>query len=1042
MNEKGQAEKLDSQEPEKLVPEQEDLEIVGDFISLEKLANLDKKIEKAKEENPNLLTNDKVQELLEKSVPLFNKLTGEDLKELSNNNAHSYFKHKKQTVYGSGKEKFKEFKERVQNLYNTINEAKKDKKIEVRRKDIKLYTFIENAWENLSDEQKEGYASENDPKGRGAKFNFIVEMAKKRFKNIELNCQTNNVENAVNQNGKINPDSPLSPETILGLEEKDKNFIDPYVFDEKGDPKKKLQYPESYEKTEHKKLEKEFNYLVLDQMYLLDGMVREFGEKENVKAHDYFYQKLSKLKSRLPETAEKLKEISLQGLKESIESQRQKLKKYENVAEGFRLAETVGALKRERKKEEKAKALREHEEELDAPMKKNFWPDAGRDMKAVWSFVRHSIKFFSKNRQEEEFSADELISNEKIKTLEELNKEIEEIESKEAICPNCKWVFLQMQKIDFDKCPNCNKVVPVLEKLVRLKEEREKFLEPEPVIDLPVKEKESDKKTKEEDDDRWGDLGIKPTSMAKPPTSAPPEKPNGDLYLPNKVIEDYFGYTDVIDQLRAMGAPVGTKEEEIEKRKKNPTTWKYASGLEKVISEQGKERVDEIIKEMIDNCLKRIREYGIEPSPNTLSKTWAAWDIGKQNYFFTHQNEADKRYLIADPLSPEKQNEIVNRHIGWEVYENYIGSKSSEKEYMDVKKLESHPQFKEIEQLLKKSPKKDGQLSSLDLAKLGSFIGKEFIVAQREPQPNSEATENKDKLEFSPAVRDKLEAGGYDFEHPIKHEVTLFSGKKEIFIQITNPDKSAPLVMFARNKFDSWQQEYLGQAEPRLEPLAPQSKPSAKQEGLIDIDSTDFGLGPDDGAPEKEKKMNPETMTPAEILRYLNSENKPNFNWKDVEQSLLSQETKEKVKFNEVLEDRIVSSVSEDDAGDPEKLLQIAIENFFGGLIKKEQAPKKPVEATKEKPNQAEKEKKEAEKKQIDEIREASEKLKEKIQKADVIGKTKTFWFKKLDLINGDIREMILRKKKGGDWQSVRDEIKDGLDRWNKIIDETPPRNK
>ncbi len=386
------SESVDSAMPRDLAPQLNSPEISGDASAVQEnetekaLHTLAGFYEKIKGSS-NLLEDKDAQKSLKECETVFEKLTGFDLEELSKKDAHAYFEGKKQTVYKEREDLLK----KVKDLYHTINEAKKDKDKKVSPKDIKRYTYIENAWDNLSDEQKKEHAGENDSEGKGAKFNFIVWLAKNRFKNIELNCQVNNVEEVVAQGGKIDASSPLSPETFMELEEKDKNFKDSYILDKEGKQKEKIKSPESHHQTEHKKLEKEFNDLILDQMYLFNDYIKEFGEKENVKAHDYFYQKFSKLKLSLPEASEKLENISLERLEKSIQSQRQKLEKYKTVAEGFRLGQDIIELKREKRGYEKAKALREYDKMMDEPMD-DFKEGLKRAGWATLSFIRHPIK--------------------------------------------------------------------------------------------------------------------------------------------------------------------------------------------------------------------------------------------------------------------------------------------------------------------------------------------------------------------------------------------------------------------------------------------------------------------------------------------------------------------------------------------------------------------------------------------------------------------------------------------------------------------------
>lgn len=179
----------------------------------------------------------------------------------------------------------------------------------------------------------------------------------------------------------------------------------------------------------------------------------------------------------------------------------------------------------------------------------------------------------------------------------------------------------------------------------------------------------------------------------------------------DKVISNFLSYADA-------DIPEETKKLALENSRKNPQAIKYADSIIDLINERGKQALMEQTEQMRVKCIERIIRLGLIPSPYAKSQTWAMWDIGKQEYFFTHQEEADEKYLIADPFSEEKQKEIIDRHIGWEAYQAF---KADGDIFME--KIKNHPNRSKIQVFLQKTPKENGTLSSLELADLGSLLG-------------------------------------------------------------------------------------------------------------------------------------------------------------------------------------------------------------------------------------------------------------------------------------------------------------------------------
>lgn len=68
---------------------------------------------------------------------------------------------------------------------------------------------------------------------------------------------------------------------------------------------------------------------------------------------------------------------------------------------------------------------------------------------------------------------------------------------------------------------------------------------------------------------------------------------------------------------------------------------------------------------------KEVKRLGVTFSEWGDSDTWIEWDICKQLYFYLNPDgiNLSPNYRIANPLEDKQlQQEIVNRHIGWEYW--------------------------------------------------------------------------------------------------------------------------------------------------------------------------------------------------------------------------------------------------------------------------------------------------------------------------------------------------------------------------------------
>jgi hypothetical protein len=188
------------------------------------------------------------------------------------------------------------------------------------------------------------------------------------------------------------------------------------------------------------------------------------------------------------------------------------------------------------------------------------------------------------------------------------------------------------------------------------------------------------------------------------------------------IIKNEFAYQDV--ELSEE-----TKKKALDWSSSQENSKKYAEAFSLMLRKRSLEEIEKISYTMVEKCNQILDNLGIKAGPYSKSRTWAMWDIAKQFYFLTHQEEADKKYTIGHPIdSTEKQKEIIDRHVGWEVYGAYRKMTDEEKRVF-LSKFTNDIVSQQISLLLNKIPKMDNTfsktLSSLDLSTLGNLVSKQ-----------------------------------------------------------------------------------------------------------------------------------------------------------------------------------------------------------------------------------------------------------------------------------------------------------------------------
>lgn len=107
------------------------------------------------------------------------------------------------------------------------------------------------------------------------------------------------------------------------------------------------------------------------------------------------------------------------------------------------------------------------------------------------------------------------------------------------------------------------------------------------------------------------------------------------------------------------------------------------------------------------------------------SLTWVYWDFAKQYYLAKHPHESSPEYHLGSPMEDTQVREdILNRHLGWELYEKWRGDYHQEiADALDRLDLELRA---DLLGYLNRTPKSNHTLSSSALAELGALYRRAF----------------------------------------------------------------------------------------------------------------------------------------------------------------------------------------------------------------------------------------------------------------------------------------------------------------------------
>jgi hypothetical protein len=156
-------------------------------------------------------------------------------------------------------------------------------------------------------------------------------------------------------------------------------------------------------------------------------------------------------------------------------------------------------------------------------------------------------------------------------------------------------------------------------------------------------------------------------------------------------------------------------------------SWLYATVLHYIFEDQGRDEVLAEADAMKRDCLGILARWGISPSQYASSQSWPLWDIAKQDHYYHLQRSgfplaaADEAYQPAPWRN--KRQDIVDRHIGWEVYMAYWDPGLGPTPDTTRHKFGTNPR---LDELLKTKPRPGRMLShglqSKEFTELGMLV--------------------------------------------------------------------------------------------------------------------------------------------------------------------------------------------------------------------------------------------------------------------------------------------------------------------------------
>lgn len=103
----------------------------------------------------------------------------------------------------------------------------------------------------------------------------------------------------------------------------------------------------------------------------------------------------------------------------------------------------------------------------------------------------------------------------------------------------------------------------------------------------------------------------------------------------------------------------------------NNSCQKYSQSLKKLAALYGEDHLKDLVRNNIRRrFMEKMKHTKCPPSEYGKNDTWIYWDLAKQYYYFMNPEESNpNKYDLADPVTSEKlQEEMIERHVGWEIF--------------------------------------------------------------------------------------------------------------------------------------------------------------------------------------------------------------------------------------------------------------------------------------------------------------------------------------------------------------------------------------
>lgn len=196
-------------------------------------------------------------------------------------------------------------------------------------------------------------------------------------------------------------------------------------------------------------------------------------------------------------------------------------------------------------------------------------------------------------------------------------------------------------------------------------------------------------------------------------------------------VAKYISYADLLAP--GVNLPVQTQDKlrenlnRVNKGELSKSELSYAEALDNYLKgddpwTKPKEKVlNKLANDIRSDLQDQMARLGLPLNPYSQSLSWAYWDIGKQIHLSGRPEESKPEYHLGNPFQdPRVVKEIVYRHLGWELHQNWRIPEARARVEIAI----AHNRHKEkIEILLNKEGKpENGTLSSHELTLLGELV--------------------------------------------------------------------------------------------------------------------------------------------------------------------------------------------------------------------------------------------------------------------------------------------------------------------------------